>query len=98
MAKYLSIFEGNIVITREEHIKLFIKVLDVLNVEHEDVGLKLFYHSLRKDAIDWIQFLLATFVASYDRMEELCLSKYGDKKFRHPKMTLILIHERRMKN
>lgn len=54
MEKYLPIFKGNNIVIREEHIKLFIQALYILNVEHEDVVLKIFYHSMSKDAKEWI--------------------------------------------
>lgn len=80
MEKHLPIFQGNNVLIGEEHIKLFIQAFDVLNFENEDVVLNIIYHSLSKDVKEWNQALPTSSIDSYDRMEELFLTKYGKKK------------------
>ena len=50
-------FSGNNVVTSEEHLIVFIDMLNDYEVEHEDVVMKLFVHSLTKDARDWLRKL-----------------------------------------
>ena len=42
-------FSGNNVVTNEEHLRVFIDMLNYFEVEHEDVVMKLFVHSLIED-------------------------------------------------
>ena len=43
---------GNNVVTSEEHLRVFIDMLNDFEVEHEDVVMKLFVQSLIKDVRD----------------------------------------------
>lgn len=43
-------FSRNDVVTGEEHLRIFIDMLDNFEVEHEVVVMKLFVHSLIEDA------------------------------------------------
>ena len=45
-------FSRNHVVTGEEHLRVFIDMLNDYEVEHEDVVMKLFVHSLVEDARD----------------------------------------------
>ena len=50
-------FIGNNVFTSEEYLRKFIDMLNDYEVEHEDIVMKLFVHSLTEDARDWFKRL-----------------------------------------
>ena len=72
-------FAGNNAVTGEEHLKKFIDMLNDYEVEHEDVVMKLFVHSLTEDARDWFRRLPDDSVSSWSDLETLFKEQYGDK-------------------
>ena len=73
-------FSKNNVVTGEEHLKKFIDMLNDYEVEHEDVVMKLFVHSLTEDARDWFRRFLDDSINSWNDLETLFKEKYGEKK------------------
>lgn len=53
--KYLPHFSGESCIIAEKHVLAFQCFLDMFEIIHEDVVLRLFYHSFIGDAQQWFQ-------------------------------------------
>ena len=71
-------FSGNNVVTGEEHLRIFIDMLNDYEVEHEDVVMKLFVHSLTEDVRDWFRRLPDDSITSWSDLEKLFKEQYGD--------------------
>ena len=72
-------FTRNNVVTGEEHLRFFIDMLNDYEIEHEDVVMKLFVHSLVEDARDWFKRLPDDNIYSWSDLESLFKEQYGDK-------------------
>lgn len=64
-------FQRNNTITREEHLRKFIGMLNDYEVEHKDFIMKLFFHSLTKDARDWFTRFPNDSIGSWDDLENI---------------------------
>ena len=53
-------------------------MLNDYEVEHEDVVMNLFFHSLTKDARDWFRRLLDDKICSWSDLESSFKEQYGD--------------------
>lgn len=71
-------FFGNNVVTSEENLKIFIDMLNEFEVEHEDVVMNSFIHSLTEDARDWFRRLLDDIISSWSDLEKKFKEQYGD--------------------
>lgn len=71
-------FLGNNAISCEEHLRLFIDMLNDYEVEHEDVVLKLFVQSLVEDARDWFKRLPDRCIDTWDSFERYFKEQFGD--------------------
>ena len=71
-------FARNNVITSEQHLRDFFDLLNDYEVEHEDVVMKLFVHSLTKDARDWFRRLPDDNITSWSDLEKFFKEQYGD--------------------
>lgn len=63
-------FVGNNAITSEQHLRDFSSLLNDYEVEHEDVVMKLFVHSLIKDARDWFRRLPDDSIIAWSDLEK----------------------------
>ena len=72
-------FFGNNVVTGEEHLRVFIDMLNDYEIEHEDVVMKLFVHYLIEDARDWFRRLPDESICSWSDLESLFKEQYGDE-------------------
>ena len=64
-------FSSNNGVVGEEHLRKFIDMLNDYEVEHEDVVMKLFVHSLTEDARDWFRRLPDDSITSWSDLEKL---------------------------
>ena len=71
-------FSRNNAVTGEEHLRIFIDMLNDYEVEHEDVVMKLFVHSLTEDVRDWFRRLPDDSITSWSDLEKLFKEQYGD--------------------
>lgn len=69
---------GNNVVTSEEHLRIFVDMLNDFEVEHEDVVMNLFVHSFTKYVRDWLKRLPDDNISSWNDLENLLKEKYGD--------------------
>ena len=60
---------GNNAISGEQHLRNFTDMLNDYEVEHEDVVIKLFVHSLIEDVRDWFRRLPNDSIASWSDLE-----------------------------
>ena len=72
-------FKENNAITSEKHLRSFNDMLIDYEVEHEDVVMKLFVHSLTEDARDWFRRLSNDSICSWDDLEKNFKEQYGDQ-------------------
>ena len=75
--KVVKFFRNNVV-TNEEHLRVFIDMLNDYEVEHEDVVMKLFLHFLIEDERDWFKRLPDDNICSWSDLESLFKEQYGD--------------------
>ena len=71
-------FSRNNDVIGEDHLRVFIDMLNDYEVEHEDVVMKLFVHSLVEDARDWFRRLPDDSIYSWSDLESSFKEKYGD--------------------
>ena len=62
-------FLGNNEITSEQHLRVFTDLLNDYEVEHEDVEMKLFVHSI-EDVMDWFRRLPDDSITSWSDLEK----------------------------
>ena len=62
----VSKFVGNNAITGKQHLRSFNDMLIIYEVEHKDVIMKLFVHSLTEDSRDWFRRLLDDSISSWE--------------------------------
>ncbi|KAH9292578.1 hypothetical protein KI387_042238, partial [Taxus chinensis] len=72
-------FQGNNAITGDQHLKLFINMMEDFEIEHEDVYIKLFIHTLEEDARDWYKALPDNSIDSWTEMSNAFRLQYGDR-------------------
>ncbi|KAH9311216.1 hypothetical protein KI387_026251, partial [Taxus chinensis] len=61
-------FQGNNAITRDQHLKIFVNMMEEFEIEFEDVYIKLFIHTLEEDARDWYKALPDNSIDSWTEM------------------------------
>ena len=66
----LTKFARNNAITSEQHLRDFLDLLNDYEVEHEDVVMKLFVHSLTEDAREWFRRLPNDSITSWVDLEK----------------------------
>lgn len=77
--KRLPKFSGNNAITFEDHLEAFLKYVDDLEVEHEDVTMKMFLQTLEGNARIWYMALLARSIDSWESFKRRFSEKWSYK-------------------
>ncbi|KAH9287659.1 hypothetical protein KI387_031776 [Taxus chinensis] len=72
-------FQGNNAITGDQHLKLFVNMMEDFEIEFEDVYIKLFIHTLEEDARDWYKYFPDNSIDSWTEMKNAFRLQYGDK-------------------
>lgn len=72
-------FQGNNARTGDQHLKLFVIMMEDFEIEHEDVYIKFFIHTLEEDVRDWYKALLNNYIDSWIEMKNAFRLQYGDK-------------------
>jgi hypothetical protein len=78
--KWLPKFPGNNVITADNHLYAMGRDMENVEVEREDVAMKLLASSLTKDAQRWFRGLPDNHIASYEYFSKLFKNKWTTKK------------------
>jgi hypothetical protein len=79
--KYMPKFTGEEDITAEEHLSTFYSYADNLNIENEDVWMRVFVQSLDGEARKWFRGLTPGSIAGIEALDDSFLRHWGDKKY-----------------
>ncbi|KAH9324610.1 hypothetical protein KI387_004788 [Taxus chinensis] len=74
-------FQGNNAITIDQHLNIFVNMMEDFEIKFEDVYIKLFIHTLEEDAQDQFKYLLDNSIDSWKKMKNAFILQYGDKKY-----------------
>jgi hypothetical protein len=78
--KYMPKFTGEEDITVEEHLVAFYSYADNLNIENEDVWMRVFVQSLDGEVRKWFRGLTPGSIAGIEALDDAFLRQWGDKK------------------
>jgi hypothetical protein len=78
--KYMPKFIGEEDITVEEHLLAFYSYVDNLNIENEDVWMRVFVQSLDGEVRKWFRGLTPRSIAGIEALDDVFLRQWGDKK------------------
>jgi uncharacterized small protein (DUF1192 family) len=78
--KYMPKFTGEGDITAEEHLASFYSYADNLNIENEDVWMRVFVQSLDGEVRKWFRGLAPRSIAGIEALDTVFLRKWGDRK------------------
>jgi hypothetical protein len=78
--KYMPKFTGEEDITTEEHLAAFYSYADNLNIENEDVWMRVFIQSLDGEVRKWFRGLAPGSIAGIEALDNAFLRQWGDKK------------------
>jgi ribonuclease HI len=78
--KYMPKFTGEEDITAEEHLVAFYSYADNLNIENEDVWMRVFVQSLDGEVRKWFRGLTPGSIVGIEALDNAFLRQWGDKK------------------
>jgi hypothetical protein len=78
--KYMPKFTGEGDITAEEHLAAFYSYADNLNIENEDVWMRVFVQSLDGEVRKWFRGLAPGSIAGIEALDTVFLRQWGDRK------------------
>jgi hypothetical protein len=78
--KYMPKFTGEGDLTFEEHLAAFYSYADNLNIESEDVWMRVFVQSLDGEVRKWFRGLAPGSIAGIEALDSAFLRKWGDRK------------------
>jgi hypothetical protein len=78
--KYMPKFTGEGDITAEEHLVAFYSYADNLNIENEDVWMRVFVQSLYGEVRKWFRGLAPGSIAGIEALDTVFLRQWGDRK------------------
>jgi hypothetical protein len=78
--KYMPKFTGEEDITDEEHLVAFYSYADNLNIENEDVWMRVFIQSLDGEVRKWFRGLTPGSIVGIEALDNAFLRQWGDKK------------------
>jgi hypothetical protein len=78
--KYMPKFTGEGDITAEEHLAAFYSYVDNLNIENEDVWMRVFFQSLDGEVRKWFRGLAPGSIAGIEALDNVFLRQWGDIK------------------
>jgi hypothetical protein len=79
--KYMPKFTGEEDITVEEHLVAFYSYADNLNIENEDVWMRVFIQSLDGEVRKWFRGLTPGSIVGIEALDNAFLRQWGDKKY-----------------
>jgi hypothetical protein len=79
--KYMPKFTREEDITVEEHLATFYSYADNLNIENEDVWMRVFVQSLDGEVRKWFRGLTPGSIAGIEALDDVFLRQWGDKKY-----------------
>jgi hypothetical protein len=78
--KYMPKFTGEGDITAEEHLAAFYSYADNLNIENEDIWMRVFFQSLDGEVRKWFRGLSPRSIAGIEALDSVFLRQWGDRK------------------
>jgi uncharacterized small protein (DUF1192 family) len=78
--KYMPKFSGEGDITAEEHLAAFYSYADNLNIENEDVWMRVFVQSLDGEVRKWFRGLAPGSIVGIEALDNVFLRQWGDRK------------------
>jgi ribonuclease HI len=78
--KYMPKFTGEGDLTAEEHLAAFYSYADNLNIENEDVWMRVFVQSLDGEVRKWFRGLAPGSIAGIEALDSAFLRQWGDRK------------------
>jgi ribonuclease HI/uncharacterized small protein (DUF1192 family) len=78
--KYMPKFSGEGDVTAEEHLAAFYSYADNLNIENEDVWVRVFVQSLDGEVRKWFRGLAPGSIAGIEALDNVFLRQWGDRK------------------
>jgi hypothetical protein len=78
--KYMPKFSGEGDITAEDHLAAFYSYADNLNIENEDVWMRVFVQSLEGEVRKWFRGLAPGSIAGIEALDNVFLRQWGDRK------------------
>jgi uncharacterized small protein (DUF1192 family) len=78
--KYMPKFSGEGEVTAEEHLAAFYSYADNLNIENEDVWMRVFVQSLDGEVRKWFRGLAPGSIAGIEALDNVFLRQWGDRK------------------
>jgi hypothetical protein len=78
--KYMPKFTGEGDITAEEHLAAFYSYVDNLNIENEDVWMRVFIQSLDGEVRKWFRGLALGSIVGIEALDSAFLRQWGDRK------------------
>jgi ribonuclease HI len=78
--KYMPKFSGEGDVTAEEHLAAFYSYADNLNIENEDVWMRVFVQSLDGEVRKWFRGLAPGSIAGIEALDNIFLRQWGDRK------------------
>jgi hypothetical protein len=78
--KYMPKFTGEGDVTAEEHLASFYSYADNLNIENEDVWMRVFIQSLDGEVRKWFRGLAPGSIAWIEALDSVFLRQWGDRK------------------
>jgi hypothetical protein len=78
--KYMPKFSGEGDVTAEEHLDAFYNYADNLNIENEDVWMRVFVQSLEGEVRKWFRGLAPRSIAGIEALDDVFLRQWGDRK------------------
>jgi hypothetical protein len=79
--EYLHVFDGEIDgISAEKHIQGFEHFVDLFEIDHDDVCMRVFSQSLKGDTKDWFKHLYPETISSWEELKSVFFKFWGKKK------------------
>jgi hypothetical protein len=78
---YMPKFTGEEDIIAEEHLETFNNYVDNLNIENEDVWMRVFVQILDGEAMKWFRGLPLGSIVGIESIDDSFLRRWGDKKY-----------------
>ena len=78
--KYMPKFTGEGDFTTEEHLEAFYSYADNINIEQEDVWIRVFVQSLYGQARKWFKELPIGLVAGIEALDDIFLKHWGERR------------------
>jgi len=81
--KYLPIFNGEDDVREEKHMESFKHFIDCLDIQHEDIFMRMFTHFSVGEVKTWFRDLQYESITSWTNFHDVFLYKWAERKSHH---------------